>query len=68
MKWGVRMRYVVTVFWIFVLSLMAEFVLSSMLYVPFDMTRALVLGVGLSFFIILITFLMPKDSEVYDFK
>ncbi|EDO1020038.1 DUF2929 domain-containing protein, partial [Listeria monocytogenes] len=23
---------------------------------------------GLSFFIILITFLMPKDSEVYDFK
>ncbi|EAG8971871.1 DUF2929 domain-containing protein, partial [Listeria monocytogenes] len=24
--------------------------------------------VGLSFFIILITFLMPKDSEVYDFK
>ncbi|EAE5052408.1 TPA: YjzD family protein, partial [Listeria monocytogenes] len=22
----------------------------------------------LSFFIILITFLMPKDSEVYDFK
>ncbi|WP_353954076.1 DUF2929 family protein [Capnocytophaga ochracea] len=36
------MRYVVTVFWIFVLSLMAEFVLSSMLYVPFDMIRALV--------------------------
>ncbi len=68
MKWGVRMRYVVTVFWIFVLSLMAEFVLSSMLYVSFDMTRALVLGGGLSFFIILITFLMPKDSEVYDFK
>lgn len=68
MKWGVRMRYVVTVFWIFVLSLMAEFVLSSMLYVSFDMIRALVLGVGMSFFIILITFLMPKDSEVYDFK
>ncbi|MGC9340914.1 YjzD family protein [Listeria ivanovii] len=62
------MRYVVTVFWIFVLSLMAEFVLSSMLYVSFDMIRALVLGVGMSFFIILITFLMPKDSEVYDFK
>ncbi|EGP9475172.1 DUF2929 family protein, partial [Listeria monocytogenes] len=27
------MRYVVTVFWVFLLSLMAEFVLSSMLYV-----------------------------------
>ncbi|EAE3013690.1 DUF2929 family protein, partial [Listeria monocytogenes] len=24
MKWGVRMRYVVTVFWVFLLSLMAE--------------------------------------------
>ncbi|EAG9711053.1 DUF2929 domain-containing protein, partial [Listeria monocytogenes] len=23
MKWGVRMRYVVTVFWVFLLSLMA---------------------------------------------
>lgn len=68
MKWGVRMRYVVTVVWIFLLSLMAEFVLSSMLYVSFDMTRAIILTVGLSFFIILITFLMPKDSEVYDFK
>ncbi|ADB69154.1 conserved hypothetical protein [Listeria monocytogenes F6900] len=68
MKWGVRMRYVVTVFWVFLLSLMAEFVLSSMLYVSFDMTRAIILTVGLSFFIILITFLMPKDSEVYDFK
>ncbi|EPC4735794.1 DUF2929 family protein, partial [Listeria monocytogenes] len=32
------MRYVVTVFWVFLLSLMAEFVLSSMLYVSFDMT------------------------------
>lgn len=68
MKWGVMMRYVVTVFWVFLLSLMAEFVLSSMLYVSFDMTRAIILTVGLSFFIILITFLMPKDSEVYDFK
>lgn len=68
MKWGVRMRYVVTVFWVFLLSLMAEFVLSSMLYVSFDMMRAIILTVGLSFFIILITFLMPKDSEVYDFK
>ncbi len=68
MKWGVRMRYVVTVIWVFLLSLMAEFVLSSMLYVSFDMTRAIILTVGLSFFIILITFLMPKDSEVYDFK
>lgn len=68
MKWGVRMRYVVTVFWVFLLSLMAEFVLSSMLYVSFDMTRAIILTVGLSIFIILITFLMPKDSEVYDFK
>lgn len=68
MKWGVRMRYVVTVFWVFLLSLMAEFVLSSTLYVSFDMTRAIILTVGLSFFIILITFLMPKDSEVYDFK
>lgn len=68
MKWGVRMRYVVTVFWVFLLSLMAEFVLSSMLYVSFDITRAIILTVGLSFFIILITFLMPKDSEVYDFK
>lgn len=68
MKWGVRMRYVVTVFWVFLLSLMAEFVLSSMLYVSFDMTRAIILTVGLSFFIILITFLMPKDGEVYDFK
>lgn len=68
MKWGVRMRYVVTVVWVFLLSLMAEFVLSSMLYVSFDMTRAIILTVGLSFFIILITFLMPKDSEVYDFK
>lgn len=68
MKWGVRMRYVVTVFWVFLLSLMAEFVLSSMLYVSSDMTRAIILTVGLSFFIILITFLMPKDSEVYDFK
>lgn len=68
MKWGVRMRYVVTVFWVFLLSLMTEFVLSSMLYVSFDMTRAIILTVGLSFFIILITFLMPKDSEVYDFK
>lgn len=68
MKWGVRMRYVVTIFWVFLLSLMAEFVLSSMLYVSFDMTRAIILTVGLSFFIILITFLMPKDSEVYDFK
>ncbi|EAG9710674.1 DUF2929 domain-containing protein, partial [Listeria monocytogenes] len=28
----------------------------------------IILTVGLSFFIILITFLMPKDSEVYDFK
>ncbi|HEM2254058.1 TPA: DUF2929 family protein, partial [Listeria monocytogenes] len=27
------MRYVVTVVWVFLLSLMAEFVLSSMLYV-----------------------------------
>ncbi|HAA5159390.1 TPA_asm: DUF2929 domain-containing protein [Listeria monocytogenes] len=62
------MRYVVTVFWVFLLSLMAEFVLSSMLYVSFDMTQAIILTVGLSFFIILITFLMPKDSEVYDFK
>ncbi|ECR7156010.1 DUF2929 family protein, partial [Listeria monocytogenes] len=26
MKWGVRMRYVVTVVWVFLLSLMAEFV------------------------------------------
>lgn len=52
----------------YLLSLMAEFVLSSMLYVSFDMTRAIILTVGLSFFIILITFLMPKDSEVYDFK
>lgn len=68
MKWGVRMRYVVTVVWVFLLSLMAEYVLSSMLYVSFDMTRAIILTVGLSFFIILITFLMPKDSEVYDFK
>ncbi len=68
MKWGVRMRYVVTVVWVFLLSLMAEFVLSSMLYVSFDMTRAIILTVGLSFFVILITFLMPKDSEVYDFK
>lgn len=68
MKWGVRMRYVVTVVWVFLLSLMAEFVLSSMLYVSFDMTRAIILTVGLSFFIILITFLMPKDSGVYDFK
>lgn len=68
MKWGVRMRYVVTVVWVFLLSLMAEFVLSSMLYVSIDMTRAIILTVGLSFFIILITFLMPKDSEVYDFK
>lgn len=68
MKWGVRMRYVVTVVWVFLFSLMAEFVLSSMLYVSFDMTRAIILTVGLSFFIILITFLMPKDSEVYDFK
>lgn len=68
MKWGVRMRYVVTVVWVFLLSLMAEFVLSSMLYVSFDITRAIILTVGLSFFIILITFLMPKDSEVYDFK
>lgn len=68
MKWGVRMRYVVIVVWVFLLSLMAEFVLSSMLYVSFDMTRAIILTVGLSFFIILITFLMPKDSEVYDFK
>lgn len=68
MKWGVRMRYVVTVVWVFLLSLMAEFVLSSMLYVSFDMTRAIILTVELSFFIILITFLMPKDSEVYDFK
>lgn len=68
MKWGVRMRYVVTVVWVFLLSLMAEFVLSSMLYVSFDMTRAIILTVGLSFFIILITFLMPKDSEGYDFK
>ncbi len=68
MKWGVRMRYVVTVVWVFLLSLMAEFVLSSMLYVSFDMTRAIILTVGLSFFIILITFSMPKDSEVYDFK
>lgn len=68
MKWGVRMRYVVTVVWVFLLSLMAEFVLSSMLYVSFDMTRAIILTIGLSFFIILITFLMPKDSEVYDFK
>ncbi|EEN9480072.1 DUF2929 family protein, partial [Listeria monocytogenes] len=25
MKWGVRMRYVVTVVWVFLLSLMAEF-------------------------------------------
>ncbi|EAK9753543.1 DUF2929 domain-containing protein, partial [Listeria monocytogenes] len=24
MKWGVRMRYVVTVVWVFLLSLMAE--------------------------------------------
>ncbi|EJE1205229.1 YjzD family protein [Listeria monocytogenes] len=62
------MRYVVTVVWVFLLSLMAEFVLSSMLYVSFDMTRAIILTVGLSFFIILITFLMHKDSEVYDFK
>ncbi|EJK6376666.1 YjzD family protein [Listeria monocytogenes] len=62
------MRYVVTVVWVFLFSLMAEFVLSSMLYVSFDMTRAIILTVGLSFFIILITFLMPKDSEVYDFK
>ncbi|EAG5116444.1 DUF2929 family protein, partial [Listeria monocytogenes] len=45
------MRYVVTVVWVFLLSLMAEFVLSSMLYVSFDMTRAIILTVGLSFFI-----------------
>ncbi|EUJ25389.1 hypothetical protein MFLO_15458 [Listeria floridensis FSL S10-1187] len=62
------MRYIVTVFWVFLLSMMAEFVLSSMLSVPFSMTTGLVLTVGISFFVLIIPVLMPKDSEIYDMK
>ncbi|WP_099222044.1 YjzD family protein [Listeria costaricensis] len=62
------MRYIVTVIWVFFLSMMAEFVLSSMLYVPFDFTRGIILTVGISIFMIIIPLLMPKDSEIYDIK
>ncbi|WP_163651989.1 YjzD family protein [Listeria sp. PSOL-1] len=62
------MRYIVTVIWAFLLSMMTEFVLASMLYVSFNFTRGLVLTVAISFFVFLIPLLMPKDSEIYDLK
>ncbi|WP_167630183.1 YjzD family protein [Listeria valentina] len=62
------MRYIVTVVWVFFLSMMAEFVLSSMLSVPFSLTTGLILTVGISVFVLIIPALMPKDSEIYDIK
>ncbi|EFI82926.1 Protein of uncharacterised function (DUF2929) [Listeria grayi] len=62
------MRYIVTIFWVFLLSLMAEFVLSSMLSVPFSFSRGLIITVAVSVLVIVLTLVMPKDNETYDFK
>ena len=55
------MQYIVTFFWSFLLVSMLNYVVSSVMGVPFDFATGAILSVGVSVLVFIVAAIIPND-------